>query len=86
MTSVVSIEKPAKTTEIKVAIELPAETAALVNKFVVLNQHSQNSHGSMTVEKLVTMLLEDVAAAQRDNTTWQGGHMSLVLSEHGYRT
>jgi len=86
VTNVVSMEKPTKTTKIKVAIELPAETAALVNKFVVLNQHSQNSHGPMTVEKLVTMLLEDVAAAMKDNTTWQGGHIALVLSEHGYRT
>jgi hypothetical protein len=37
----------------------------------------------MSVEKLVTMLLDDVAAAVKDNTTWQGGHMSLVLGEHG---
>jgi hypothetical protein len=40
----------------------------------------------MSWEKLVTMLLEDVAAAEKDNTTWQRGHMALVLSEHGYRT
>jgi hypothetical protein len=34
----------------------------------------------MTLEKLVTMLLEDVAAAVKDGTTWQGGHLSLVVS------
>lgn len=62
------------------------ETAKLIAKFVALNQDSRNTHGPMTVEKLVTMLLEDVAAAVKDNTTWQGGHMALVLSEHGYRT
>ena len=71
--------------EIKVTVELPAETAVLVNKFLLLNQRPPG-HGPMTVEKLVTMLLEDVAAAERDNTTWQGGHMALALSEHGYRT
>jgi hypothetical protein len=32
------------------------------------------------------MWLEDVAAAMRDKTTWQGGHAALVLSEHGYLT
>jgi hypothetical protein len=35
----------------------------------------------VTIEKLVGMLLEDVAAAVKDNTTQQGGHMALVLSE-----
>ena len=28
----------------------------------------------------------DVAAAVKDNATWQGGHIALVLSEHGYVT
>jgi 16S rRNA C1402 N4-methylase RsmH len=67
-------------------VESPSETVALVRKFILLNHHSQNTHGPMTVEKLVTMLLENVAAAVKDGTTWQGGHMSLILSEHGYRT
>jgi hypothetical protein len=61
------------------------DTAKLVGKFCALNQDHQNTHGPMTTEKLVTMLLEDVAAAVKDGTTWQGGHMSLVLGEHGYR-
>jgi hypothetical protein len=77
--------KPA-TTSIDVHVELPPETAKLIAKFCALNQDSRNTHGPMTTEKPVTMLLEDVAAAVKDNTTWQGGHMSLVLSEHGYRT
>jgi hypothetical protein len=59
---------------------------ALINKFVALNQHAQNTHGPMSWGRLTQMLLEDVAAAEKDNTTWQGGHMALVLSEHGYRT
>jgi hypothetical protein len=85
MTNVVPIQKPAKTTEIKVTVELPAEATALVNKFVAINQHSQNSHGPMTMDKLVTLLLEDVAAGVRDGDTWQGCHMMLVLTQHGYR-
>ena len=70
---------------VKFTAEMEADTAALVNKFVALNQHTENSHGPMTVEKLAGMLLEDVAAMMRDNTTWQGGHMAVVLSQHGYR-
>jgi hypothetical protein len=48
--------------------------------------YTKNTHGPMSWEKLVTMLLEEVAAAVKDDTTWQGGHMSLVLGEHGYTT
>jgi hypothetical protein len=32
------------------------------------------------------MTMEDVAAAEKDDTTWQGRHMALVLWEHGSRT
>jgi hypothetical protein len=77
---------PPDATTATITITLPTETAALVNKFVALNQHTRNTHGPMSWDKLVTMLLEDVAATAKDNTTWQGGHMALVLSEHGYRT
>jgi hypothetical protein len=83
--NVVPIKKP-DTTNVTLNLELPAETAALINKFVALNQHTQNTHGAMSWGRLTQMLLEDVAAATKDNTTWQGGHMALVLSEHGYRT
>jgi hypothetical protein len=70
---------------VKFTAEMDADTAKLVAKFVAFNQHTENSYGPMTVEKLAGMLLEDVAAMMRDNTTWQGGHMALVLSQHGYR-
>jgi hypothetical protein len=71
---------------IKVSGEMSPETAAYVNKFVALNAtKSRCSHGPMTAERLVTMLLEDVAAAIRDGgDSWQGCHMAILLSEHGY--
>jgi hypothetical protein len=75
-----------KTASIELHIELPTEMAVLVNKFVATNQHTRNTDGAMSWERLTTMLLDDVAVATKDNTTWQGGHMSLVFSEHGYRT
>lgn len=53
------------TTGIAVAVELSSSDMALPNKFVALNQGSRNSHGSMSIDKLATMLLEDVAAAMR---------------------
>ena len=70
----------------KVTGEISAETFALVQKFVAQNAHNKkSSHGPMTVELLVKLLLDDVAAAMRDGgNTWQGCHMALVLREHGY--
>jgi hypothetical protein len=77
--------KPATTT-ISLTFELPAETAALLNKFVLINQHTNDTHGPMGFEKLAKLWFEDVAAAVKDDTTWQGGHAALVLGRHGYRT
>jgi hypothetical protein len=48
------------------------------------DRHS--AHGLMTIDKLVTMLLEDVAAAVKDANSLQGGHMALVVCEHADRT
>jgi hypothetical protein len=56
------------TTGISVAVELSSSDMAPPNKFVALNQGSRNSHGSTSIDKLATMLLEDVAAAMRDNS------------------
>lgn len=76
---------PMKST-IKISGEVSPETAALVNKFVAQNAtNKRSSHGPMTEELLIRLLLDDVAAAMRDGgETWQGCHMALVLREHGY--
>jgi hypothetical protein len=69
----------------KVAGEMSPETAAFVNKFIAHNTHRMGSHGQMTMDVLIKMLLQDVAAAMRDGgDSWQGCHMALVLREHGY--
>jgi hypothetical protein len=78
--------KPPAITGITLNVELPTETAALINKFVALNQHTRATHGPMSWERLVQMLLEDVAASVRDGNSWRGAHMAQVLHEYGYRT
>jgi hypothetical protein len=71
----------------KFTVQIHADTAALVNKFVLLDQDANNSHGPRSVEKLAAMLLEDVALGVRDGNTWQGGHMAtFILHPHGYVT
>jgi hypothetical protein len=43
--NVVPLKNKPDTTTVTLTIELPTETAALINKFVALNQHTQNTHG-----------------------------------------
>jgi hypothetical protein len=45
--------------------------------------NTTSSHGPMTMELLVKLLLDDVAVRDCGNT-WEGCHMALVLREHGY--
>jgi hypothetical protein len=70
----------------KVSAEIPAEIEALVRKFVLRNANNiRSSHGAMTLEKLIVLWLEDVAAAVRDGgDTWEGCHAAILLREHGY--
>jgi hypothetical protein len=71
---------------IKVSGEMSPETAQWVNKFIVHNANRYGSHGPMTTEVLIKLVLEDVAAAMREGgDSWQGCHMSILLLEHGYR-
>jgi hypothetical protein len=67
---------------------MDADTANLVNKFVAFNQHTRNSHGPLTVDKLVRMLLEDVALSTKyeSEPSAGGAYMGMLLQEHGYRT
>jgi hypothetical protein len=50
---------PKATITVTIAVTLPTADMALVNKFIAINQGTRNSRG------LVTMWLEDVAAASR---------------------
>jgi hypothetical protein len=81
MTNVVAL-KPVT----KVSGGMSPETAAWVNKFIAHNAYRMGSHGPMTIEVRIKLLLEDVAAAMRDGgNSWQGCHAATLLLEHGYR-
>jgi|GEM_PF-2349870 hypothetical protein len=77
---------PMKPAPKMVPVDMPPETAAWVNKFIARNAQRYGSHGPMTMEVLLKILFEDVAAAMRDGgDSWQGCHMAILLLEHGYR-
>jgi hypothetical protein len=42
------------------------------------------SHGPLDLERLVHMLLEDVALAVHRPGSWEGANMLTVLASHGY--
>lgn len=42
------------------------------------------SHGALDLEKLVRMLLQDVALAVHRPGSWEGANMRQVLASHGY--
>ena len=43
-----------------------------------------NTHGPLSVEKLASMLLEDVARMMREPRSVEAHNMSQLLSDHGY--
>lgn len=66
--------------------KMSPETATWVNKFIALNANRHGDHGPMTMDVLLKLMFEDVAAAMREGgDSWQGCHMAILLLEHGYR-
>ena len=69
----------------KIEIEIPEESAALIEQFMDENQSIEaNSHGPLDMIVLAEMLMEDVALAVRRPGSWEGSNMIQVLNSHGY--
>ena len=71
----------------KITAEIPANVAMHVNALVermALSDDRPNSHGKLTIEFFIVMLLEDVALAIRRPGSWEGANMIAVLTSHGY--
>lgn len=43
-----------------------------------------NSHGRLTVQRLLAMLAEDAAMVVSRSGSWEGSNMANVLQSHGY--
>lgn len=72
--------------KVTIAVTLDAATFREIAAFVALNGEGEtNTHGPLTLETLVAMLLEDVALATRRPGSWEGSHMGCLLGAHGYR-
>ena len=66
-----------------------ADAKELKDLVARMNQQSDiergTTHGKMTIKKLVTMLAEDAALAERRPGSWEGANMCTVLQSHGYQ-
>lgn len=69
----------------KITIEIPESDAALIRQFLAATQQvTCATHGPLDMEKLTTMLLEDVALMVRRPGSWEGANMAQVMQSHGY--
>lgn len=70
----------------RVEVEVSDRDAALIRQFMDDNQTTEgNTHGPMNMTVLVEMLLHDVAMAMHRPLSWEGDHISDVLTAHGYK-
>ena len=69
-----------------ITVTLSDNDAALIERGLPLfNRNEATTHGALTIEKLASMLLEDVGLAVRRPLSWEGSNMARVLRCHGYR-
>ena len=71
----------------KLTIEIRDEDAALIRELLELTKDMDQgrcSHGPLTMKRLASILLEDVALAMRRPGSWEGANMLRVLQAHGY--
>lgn len=69
----------------KFEVEIDPRIEAAIERFLrAAGNEPDGTHGPLTVEKLVMMLLEDVAAIGRWPTPWEASCMAEVLKAHGY--
>jgi len=69
----------------KIQITIPENDSKLIKQFLTSTKGTEFcSHGSLTMEKLSAMLLEEVALGVRCPGSWEGSNMITVLASHGY--
>ena len=75
----------------QITIEVSAETARLLAELsnrcteADQEQNSFTSHGPLTVDGLIAMLVEDAAMVISRPGSWEGSNMERVFAGHGYQ-
>lgn len=74
----------------RLCVSVSDETAATLARLVNACNEAHDardgftSHGKLTLERLLAMLLEDAAMVMTRPGSWEGSNMAQVLMSHGY--
>lgn len=70
----------------RITVEISvAESLALDELIVVLNESQSNTHGNLNRSKLMAMLVSDAAMVVSRSGSWEAANMRELLQSHGYR-
>lgn len=63
----------------------PADVEQLAAFLATTHDAAKHStHGVLTMERLILMLLQDVALTRTRPGSWEGSRMANLLASHGY--
>jgi hypothetical protein len=78
-------DMPHRSERLQITIDIPDDTAQLIEEYLAYYGKSEcSSHGPLTLQRLMTMLVEDLELSITKNGSWQGSNMQSVLRAHGY--
>ena len=69
----------------KITVDISEEEVGLIREFLAATKEvTLSSHGPLNMQKLASMLLQDVALMVQRPGSWEGANMAQVMSSHGY--
>jgi hypothetical protein len=68
----------------QVTIDIPDETARRIEEHIAGAKSDFNSHGLLTLQRVLELVAEDVGLSVTRPGSWEGANMRDVLRAHGY--
>jgi hypothetical protein len=68
----------------RITIDIPDDIARRMEEHIAGAKSDFNSHGLLTLQRLMNMLAEDVGLTVTRPGSWEGSNMRTVLISHGY--
>ena len=69
----------------KITVDISEEEVGLIRLFLASTREvTFSTHGQLNMQKLASMLLQDVALMVQRPGSWEGANMAQVMSSHGY--
>jgi hypothetical protein len=67
-----------------IIIDIPDDIARRIEEHIAGATSDLNSHGPLTLQKLMDMVAEDVGMSVTRPGSWEGANMRNVIRAHGY--